>query len=108
VIKMERKKHNKLVFDSLCALVIIEGLIIVGMLVYGIVNPNQSIEETDYIWVDFDVTGTIRVEVLDTNEGEVPDEAREAARRVMGEFGDYASVKIETRDYGTYGEVIVP
>lgn len=105
---METKKYKQVVFASLCAVVIIETLTILGMGVYAIDNPGQSIKETDYIWVDFDVTGTIRVEVLDTNDGEVPDEAWEKAEDVLGEFSEYASMNLEIKGYGTYGEVITP
>ena len=105
---METKKYQRVVFSALCALVIVEALIILGMGVYAIDNPNQSIKETNYIWVDFDVTGTIRVEVLDTNCGEVPDEAWEKAEGVLGEFIEYASMNLEVKGYGTYGEVITP
>ena len=105
---MEKKQRKNIIFVLLCITVIVEAIILVGFFVSDIGSSEPSIQETDYIWVDFDVTGTIRVEVEDTNCGEVPDEAWEEARRLMGEFGNYASVKFKIKGYGTYGEVIVP
>jgi hypothetical protein len=84
VIKMETKQYRRLVCVLTCAVVFIETLIIIGF------------------------TGFIRVEVTDTNCGEVPDEAWEEARRVLGEFGNYASLDLSVRDYGHYTEIITP
>ena len=92
---------------ALIGIVVVAFFLVVFMTTYW-EHPDTLESETNIIWVDFDVSGFIRVEVPDTNDGEVPDEAREKARRVMGDFGNYASVKIDVRDYGHYTEVITP
>lgn len=105
---METKQYRRLVCVLTCAVVFIETLIIIGFLVSYMEGSDTSIQEMDYIWVDFEVSGTIRVEVMDTNCGEVPDEAWEKARRVLGEFGNYASLDLSVRDCGHYTEIITP
>jgi hypothetical protein len=92
---------------ALIGIVMVAFLLLLSMRTYW-EQPDTLESETDYIWVDFDVTGFIRVEVTDTNCGEVPDEAWEEARRVLGEFGNYASLDLSVKDYGHYTEVIAP
>lgn len=108
MIEMKRKQYKRLGCALTCVAVIVELIIIIGMLVLDIGDSDPSIQETNIIWVDFDVAGTLRVEIPDTNCGEVPDEAWEEARRVLGEFGNYASLDLSVRNMGSYTEVIVP
>lgn len=104
---METKQYKKL-GEVLIYVVVIVELIIIGMLVLDNGGSNSSIQETDIIWVEFDVSGTIRVEVDDTNDGEVPDEVREEARRVLGDIENYVALCLAVNDYGHYTEVITP
>ena len=92
---------------ALIGIVVVAFFLVVFMTTYW-KQPDSLESETDIIWVDFDVSGFIRVEVEDTNSGEVPDEAREEARRVLGEFGNYASLDLSVKGYGHYTEVITP
>ena len=107
-MKMKRNQYKKLGNLLTYVVVVVEAMVIIGMFIFGSSGSNSSIQETDIIWVDFNVSGNIRVEVQDTNCGEVPDEAWEEARRVLGEFGNYASLDLSVRGKGRYTEVIVP
>lgn len=107
-MKMKRKQYKRLGCVLTCVAVIVELIIIIGMLVLDIGGSDPSIQETDIIWVEFDVSGTLRVEIPDTNCGEVPDEAWEEARRVLGEFGNYASLDLSVRGKGHYKDYSKP
>ena len=96
MIKTERKQYKKLGCVLTYIAVIVELIIIIGMFVSDIGGSDSSIQETEIIWVDFNVSGSIRVEVLDTNCGEVPDEAWEEARRLLSKCDELKDINFET------------
>ena len=79
---------------SLTVLIAVLGLI--AMSVWGIGFTQPLIDEKNDIWVDFNVSGTIRVNVEDTNCGEVPDEAWEEVRRLLSKCDALKDIKFET------------
>lgn len=80
---------------ALIGIVVVTFLLVVSMRTYW-EQPDSLESETDYLWVDFDVIGTIQVEVDDTNEGEVPDEAREEARSLLSKCDELKDIDFET------------
>lgn len=93
---MERRQYKKVGNILTYIAVIIELIIIIGMFVSDIGGSGVSIQETDIIWVDFNVSENIRVEVPDTNCGEVPDEAWEEARRLLSKCNELKDIKFKT------------
>lgn len=96
MIKTKRKQYKKLGEILTYVAVIVELIIIIGMFVSDIGGTDSSIQETEIIWVDFNVSGSIRVEVPNTNCGEVPDEAWEKARRLLSKCEELKDIKFET------------
>lgn len=93
---MKRKNYKKVRYVLTCAGVIIGITIMVGLAVCDSEDTKANTYQTNDILVYFDITGTIRVTVPDTNCGEVPDEAWEQARRLLSKCDELKDIKFET------------